>query len=57
MRSFEDVVRAFQMLSALPRAPDPGWRRALAIYIDGLFAVDAGPLPAGGAEDGGAVPG
>jgi AcrR family transcriptional regulator len=42
---YDDIVRLFQMLAALPEAPDRAWRRALAIYVDGLFAADSGPLP------------
>lgn len=42
---YEDVVRAFVMLSALPGAPDGAWRRVLAIYVDGLFAPGSAPLP------------
>lgn len=44
---YEDMTRAIQVLSALPSGGSD-WRRVLTIYIDGLFAADAGPLPAGG---------
>lgn len=41
----EDVIRAIQVLSALPRSPDGAWRRVLAIYIDGMFGERSEPLP------------
>jgi len=42
----DDVVRAAQLVGALPRDGDDGARRRLvAIYVDGLFAQGAGPLP------------
>lgn len=43
--SYEDVVRAIQILSAVPRSPDGAWRRVLGLYIDGMFAERAEPLP------------
>lgn len=45
---YEDLVRAIQILSALPRDPNGAWRRVLAIYIDGLFAERTEPLPTSG---------
>lgn len=41
----EDVIRAIQVLAALPRSPDGSWRRVMAIYIDGMFAERDEPLP------------
>lgn len=42
---YEDLVRAIQILSAVPRDPGGAWRRVLALYIDGLFATRSEPLP------------
>lgn len=44
---YEDMTRAIQVLSALPRGGHD-WRRVLAIYIDGIFATGAEALPVAG---------
>jgi AcrR family transcriptional regulator len=46
--AYHDVVRAIQVLAALPRTEDGPWRRVLSIYIDGLFADRPEPLPHAG---------